>query len=376
MVEWHHQINGHEFEVLRELVMDKEAWLSAVHGVTKSRTRLRDLTVLNWNNIYLKQLRWSWSEHCMTNFKMTIRAYCVVSTCSPLSLWKFLPTDCQWGQSAFRQESTFPTHPQLLTSEIKEAFLSTSLASVLALEQPAARNPLSVTAFGRPTWGCALMTSGSSGFSRANGWSNTPRWLKWASCSWLAGPKRGILRDTHISCRNHLFWGSSQFLPRSALAADLRFSLVKKRHASGWTDKLQDPVSPSTSVNLGKSLLSTKHYMGLLLIGSVDCLPFSTVCEWKVLFGHFCQLEKAVAPHSSTLAWKIPWTEEPGRLKSMGSLRVGHDWAISLSLFTFMRWRRKWQPTPVFLPGESQGRRSLVGCRLWSCTESDMNEVT
>ena len=44
---------------------------------------------------------------------------------------------------------------------------------------------------------------------------------------------------------------------------------------------------------------------------------------------------------------------------------VGHDWATSLSLFTFMHWRRKWQPTSVFLPGESQGRRSLVGCRLW-----------
>ena len=58
-----------------------------------------------------------------------------------------------------------------------------------------------------------------------------------------------------------------------------------------------------------------------------------------------------MAPHSSTLAWKIPWTEEPGR----------HDWATSLSLFTFMHWRRKWQPTPVFLPGKSHGRRSLVG---------------
>ena len=66
--------------------------------------------------------------------------------------------------------------------------------------------------------------------------------------------------------------------------------------------------------------------------------------------------EKAMAPHSSTLAWKIPWMKEPGRLQSMGSLRVGHDWATSLSLFTFMHWRRKWQPTPVFLPGESQGR--------------------
>ena len=65
-----------------------------------------------------------------------------------------------------------------------------------------------------------------------------------------------------------------------------------------------------------------------------------------------------MAPHSSTHPWKIPWTEEPGRLQSMGSLRVGHDWATSLSLFTFMHWRRKWQPTPVFLPGEPQDGRA------------------
>ena len=73
-------------------------------------------------------------------------------------------------------------------------------------------------------------------------------------------------------------------------------------------------------------------------------------------------------------AWKIPWTEEPGGLQSMGSPRVGHDWATSLSLFTFMHWRRKWQPTPVFLPGESQGWGSLVGCRLWGRTELDTTE--
>ena len=65
--------------------------------------------------------------------------------------------------------------------------------------------------------------------------------------------------------------------------------------------------------------------------------------------------EKAMAPHSSALAWKIPWAEEPGGLQPMGSLRVGHDWATSLSLFTFMHWRRKWQPTPALLPRESQG---------------------
>ena len=87
-------------------------------------------------------------------------------------------------------------------------------------------------------------------------------------------------------------------------------------------------------------------------------------------------LEQAMAPHSSTLAWKIPWTEEPGGLQSMGSLRVGHNWATSLSLFSFMHWRKKWQPTPLFLPGESQGWGSMVGCRLWGHTESDTTEET
>ena len=73
--------------------------------------------------------------------------------------------------------------------------------------------------------------------------------------------------------------------------------------------------------------------------------------------------EKAMAPHSSALAWKIPWMEEHGRLQSMGSLR--DDWATSLSLFTFMHWRRKWQLT-----------WSLMGCCLWGRTESDTTEVT
>ena len=91
---------------------------------------------------------------------------------------------------------------------------------------------------------------------------------------------------------------------------------------------------------------------------------------------YYMPSEKAMAPRSSTLAWKIPWTEEPGRLQSVGSLRVRHDRATSVSLFTFLLWRRKWQPTPVFLPGESQGWGSLVGCRLWGHTESDTTEVT
>ena len=85
-------------------------------------------------------------------------------------------------------------------------------------------------------------------------------------------------------------------------------------------------------------------------------------------------LEKAMASHSSTLAWKIPWTEKPGRLQSMGSRRVGHDSATSLSLFIFMHWRRKWQPTPVFLSGEPQGWRSLVGSSSCGHEESDTTE--
>ena len=159
---------------------------------------------------------------------------------------------------------------------------------------------------------------------------------------------------------------------------------------------------------------------------------------WIRSLGWEDPLEEGMATHSSILAWKIPWTEEPGGLQSTGLQRVGHDWttehayhfpqfyiyvlvydicfslpdllhlydrlwvhlhlyrcpnfvpfygwvafqtvghdwATSLSLFPFMHWRRKWQPTPVFLPGESQGWQSLVGCRLWGRTESETTEVT
>ena len=58
--------------------------------------------------------------------------------------------------------------------------------------------------------------------------------------------------------------------------------------------------------------------------------------------------------------------------------RVAKSWTrlSDFTFFIFMHWRRKWQPAPAFLPGESQGRRSLVGCRLWGRTESDMTEAT
>ena len=106
------------------------------------------------------------------------------------------------------------------------------------------------------------------------------------------------------------------------------------------------------------------------------CLPDLRLTTSVLIVSHVSCAEKAMARHSSTLAWKIPWTEEPGRLQSMGLQTVGDNWATSLSLFTLMHWRRKWKPTPVFLPGESRGWGSLMGCHLWGRTESDMTEAT
>ena len=117
----------------------------------------------------------------------------------------------------------------------------------------------------------------------------------------------------------------------------------------------------------------------LLMVGwcqVLDSSGFIGVSSHYLILPRVSSLEKTMAPHSSTLAWKIPWVEESGRLHSMGSWRVGHNRSTSLSLFTFMHWRRKWQPTPVFLPGESQGWGSLVGCCLWGHTESDTMKVT
>ena len=116
----------------------------------------------------------------------------------------------------------------------------------------------------------------------------------------------------------------------------------------GWEYIQENEMATHSSILAGR-IPSTEEPGGLQSVGLQR-------------FGHHWAVkpEKAMAPHSSTLAWKIPWTEEPGGLQSMGSWRVGHNWSTSLSLFTFMHWRRKWQPTPVFLSGESQGFGSLA----------------
>ena len=86
-----------------------------------------------------------------------------------------------------------------------------------------------------------------------------------------------------------------------------------------------------------------------------------------------------MATHFSTFAWEVLWMEEPGRLQSMGSQKSDMTEQFHFthfSHFILYQWRRKWKPTPVFLPGESQGRGSLVGCSLWGRTESDTTEAT
>ena len=98
----------------------------------------------------------------------------------------------------------------------------------------------------------------------------------------------------------------------------------------------------------------------LIMPNSIALRALNLSCEasWKYLQGSRLLQRRWWHPTPVLLPGKIPWMEEPGRLQSMGLLRVGHDWATSLSLFTFMHWRRKWQPTPVFLPGESQGQEA------------------
>ena len=127
-----------------------------------------------------------------------------------------------------------------------------------------------------------------------------------------------------------------------------------------WMSWVQGPEG----LGLTAALMCNLKVSNLNSLSLIYKNEYHGICEDTIKYSNY------------NFAWKMLWMEEPGGLQSMGSLRVGRDWATSLSLFTFMHWRRKWQPTPVFLPGESQGRGSLVGCLLWGLTESDTTEAT
>ena len=155
------------------------------------------------------------------------------------------------------------------------------------------------------------------------------------------------------------------------------FSFLAIWHSAlfDWTDESSHAYSGGAlpKINLLRDILLFYfvEYWGVLMsfkIKSGLSLWLRTKCtrdtfdneDFRQIFTSISSvsMEKAIAPHSSTLGWKIPWTEEFGELQSMGSRTVGHDWETSLSLFTFLHWRRKWHPDPVFLPRESQGREA------------------
>ena len=176
----------------------------------------------------------------------------------------------------------------------------------------------------------------------------------WQKTSWLDGIP---IQWTWVSASSRRWWRAGK--------PGMLQSMGSQRVRHEWVTEQQQNIPLKTSYKI-KALKSYRR---------------NNEQSWYFFQELFCAscvlpLEKAMAPHSSTLAWKIPWMEEPGRLQSMRSRRVGHNWATSLSLFTFMHWRRKWQSTPVFLPGESQGWESLTGCRLWGRTELDTTEAT
>ena len=147
--------------------------------------------------------------------------------------------------------------------------------------------------------------------------------------------------------------------------------------------------------------LSQMHASNMIVLYSRwSCACFHQNAAYDYLRSARGSSEKAMAPHSRTLAWKIPWTEEPGRLQSMRSLRVGHD-CSDLAAAAFLNifpggasgkeptcqcrrpkkfwfdswvgnipWKRAQQPTPVFMPGESHGQRSLLKQSVLNIFES------
>ena len=95
---------------------------------------------------------------------------------------------------------------------------------------------------------------------------------------------------------------------------------------------------PSPSLNPSLSLKMMLIYFGHIYIVAQMVKHLTTMWETQVRsLGWEDPLEKEMATHSNILAWKIPWTEEHGRLQSMGSQRVGHDWATSLHLHCWMQ---------------------------------------
>jgi len=137
---------------------------------------------------------------------------------------------------------------------------------------------------------------------------------------------------------------------------------VKLIQWCGWK------LIPASSISLGPHVeyYNLDYRRGKLLYYSIKS---GSNQKQNPFLRAFALLLSALCSCSQRTTWLIPYLPQGLALKWL--LRV-----VSLSLFPFMHWRRKWQPIVVLLPGESQGRGSLVGCRLWGRTELDTIEAT
>ena len=139
-----------------------------------------------------------------------------------------------------------------------------------------------------------------------------------------------------------------------------------------WERLIQENVLKFSNNNENLCHLNHNLLLTSLFPGKADrnSTPNYTAKETKL------PLPQPMAPQLQSSCLENPmdggawWAAVHGVAKSRTRL------SVSFSLFTFMHWRRQWQPTPMFLPGESQGRGSLVGCRVWGCTELDTTEAT
>ena len=143
-----------------------------------------------------------------------------------------------------------------------------------------------------------------------------------------------------------------------------------------------------SSVSSSKSFLGRRSPLGKVVshfifksLTHFEFIVFGGM-EWQSILASLINMqlsnfpEKAMAPHSTTLAWKIPWMEDPGRLQSMESLEGRTRLSNFTFTFHFHALEKEMATHSSVLAWRIPGWGSLVGCRLWGCTESDTTEVT
>ena len=221
----------------------------------------------------------------MINFRMTVRSDCAVFARSPLPpsmkvLARWLPV---WGARSLDRslphliaglwnKANLPFHqPGLFIGFLNREQLDSTFANGVLVPN--------VRLHSRAIW--------LPGFAQEESLAMVMCWDGGSDpASVLLWPQEGDLGDIPSSCHNHLFWGSSLFLPCRAVAANVCFSLVEWKHESGQADELQDWVSPWMCT---RGNLSFEHevLLGIFASWFWRCLTLRTVCGHRVSLGHF-----------------------------------------------------------------------------------------